>query len=68
MSFKNNTVNIRFDIQAVRISEYKDILNTLFTKVELQKLKLKLNIIFKKNISKDIYFDDYRNFFYIWNI
>lgn len=65
---KNNPVNIRFDIQMVRMSEYKHILNTLFTRVELQKLKLKLNIVFKKSVSKQVSFDEFRNFFYIWNL
>lgn len=63
-----DTLNFRLDIQATRMSNYKDILNLLFTRIELQKLKLKLNIVFKKFNNKMSSFDEFKNFFYMWNI
>jgi len=65
---KSNILNFRLEIQAVRMSEYKDILNSLFERVELQKLKLKLNIVFKKFNNKMISSNEFRNFFFLWNI
>jgi len=67
---KNDTdlLNLRFEIQAIRVAEYKDILNVLFARVELQKLKLKLNIVFKKFKTKMLSVEEFKNFFYIWNI
>jgi hypothetical protein len=65
---KEDILNFRLDIQATRISNYKEILNVLFTRIELQKLKLKLNIVFKKFNNKMSSFDEFKNFFYMWNI
>lgn len=65
---KNNVLNFRLDIQANRIVEYKDILQTLFTKNELQKLKFKLNIVFKNSNNKILLTNEFKNFFYMWNI
>ncbi len=65
---KTDILNLRFEIQTTRMSEYKDILNTLFSRIELQKLKLKLNIVFKKFDTKMISSDEFRSFFYLWNI
>lgn len=64
---QNNSFNFRLEIQALRIIEFKDILNVLFTRAELQKLKFKLNIVFK-NLNKMLSVNEFRNFFYIWNI
>ena len=64
----NNLLNFRLEIQAFRVIEYKDILNMLFTRSELQKLKLKLNIVFKNFNNKMISAAEFRNFFYLWNI
>lgn len=65
---KADILNLRFEIQGTHMSDYKNILNILFTRIELQKLKLKLNIVFKKFNIKMISFNEFKNFFYIWNI
>ena len=64
----NNLLNFRLEILAFRVIEYRDILNMLFTRSELQKLKLKLNIVFKNFNNKMVSAAEFRNFFYIWNI
>ena len=64
----NNLLNFRLEILAFRVIEYRDILNMLFTRSELQKLKLKLNIVFKNFNNKMISAAEFRNFFYLWNI
>lgn len=65
---KTDILNFRLEIQALRVVEYKDILTTLFTRGELQKLKFKLNIVFKNFNNKISSVDEFKNFFHIWNI
>ena len=64
----NNLLNFRLEILGFRVIEYRDILNMIFTRSELQKLKLKLNIVFKNFNNKMVSAAEFRNFFYIWNI
>jgi len=64
----SNTLNFRLDVQALRIAEYKDILNTIFERAELQKLKLKLNIVFKNFNNKINSTEELKMFLYMWNV
>jgi hypothetical protein len=64
----SNTLNFRLDVQALRIAEYKDILNTIFDRAELQKLKFKLNIVFKNFNNKINSMEELKMFLYIWNV
>lgn len=64
----NNSLNFRLDIQASRIIEYKDVLNSLFSRNELQKIKFKLNIIFKNFNGKMLSANEFKNFFFMWNV
>ena len=66
--YKTDFLNFRLEAQVLRIIEYRDILNSLFVKTELQKLKLKLNFIFKNFNNKMISINEFRNFFFFWNI
>lgn len=66
--YKTNTLNFKLEIQALRVVEYKDILLTLFSRNELQNLKFKLNIIFKNFDNKLTSMNEFKNFFYMWNI
>jgi len=66
--YKTDTLNFKLEIQALRVIEYKDILTTLFSRAELQNLKFKLNIIFKNFNNKMLSMDEFKNFFYMWNI
>ena len=66
--YKNDFLNFRLEVQALRIVEYRDILNTFFVQTELQKLKLKLNFVFKNFNNKMLSIDEFRNFFFVWNI
>jgi hypothetical protein len=71
ISFNNpnsNTLNFRLDVQALRIAEYKDILNTIFERAELQKFKFKLNIVFKNFNNKINCAKELKMFLYMWNI
>jgi hypothetical protein len=64
----SDALNFRVELQASRIIEYKEILSNIFTRIELQNLKFKLNIVFKKFNNKILSVDELKNFFYMWNI
>lgn len=68
ISAKTSLLNVKAEINVMRISGYRDILNTLFTRSELQKLKLKLNIIFKNSNNKIRSFNEIKHFMCLWNI
>lgn len=59
--------NVRAEIQAIRVSNYRDILNILFTRSELQKLKLRINIIFNNKKNKIESFTEIKQFLCLWN-
>jgi hypothetical protein len=65
---KKDLLNFKMEIQALRVVAYKDILTTLFTRAELQKLKFKLNIVFKNFNNKISSTEEFKNFFFMWNI
>lgn len=58
-------LNFRLEILASRVSDYKEVLNLLFERGELQKVKLKLNVVFKKFNAKFSSSDEFRNFFFM---
>jgi hypothetical protein len=65
---KTDILNFRLEIQPLKVVEYKDIFNLFFTRAELQKVKLKLNLVFKKFNNKKITINEFKNFFFLWNI
>lgn len=64
----NDSFNFRLDIQSGRIVEYKEVLNVLFSRNDLQKVKVKLNIIFKNFSGKMISTNEFKSFFFMWNV
>jgi hypothetical protein len=66
--YKTNSLNFKLEIEALRVVEYKDILIILFSKAELHNLKFKLNIVFKNFNNKISPTEEFKNFFYMWNI
>lgn len=66
--YKTNSLNFKLEIEALRVVEYKDILIILFSKAELHNLKFKLNIVFKNFNNKISSTEEFKNFFYMWNI
>jgi len=64
----NNCLNFKLEVEASRVTEYKNILSTIFLKTELQNLKFKINIVFKNFNNKIVSIEEFKNFFYIWNI
>jgi len=67
-SNKKNILNFRLEAQASKIVEFKDIFNIFFNRTELQSLKIKINFLFKNFNTKMISINEFRNFFFIWNI
>lgn len=65
---KTELLNVKIEINVMRLSGCRDILNTLFTRSELQKLKLKLNIVFKNSNNKMQSFNEIKHFMCLWNI
>lgn len=66
--YQKDILNFRLEVQASRIVEYREVLNTFFNRGELQNLKFKFNFIFKNFNTKMISVNEFRNFFFIWNI
>lgn len=64
---ESSLFNVRAEIQATRVSNYRDILNVLFTRSELQKLKLRINIIFNNKNNKLESFKEIKQFICLWN-
>lgn len=67
LAANENSFNVRAEIQTVRVSGYRDILNLLFTRSELQQLKLKLNIKLTNKNNKLISYNEIKNFLCMWN-
>lgn len=63
-----NFLNLRLEVEALKVVEFKEILSNIFNRVELQKLKFKVNIVFKNINNKVLSINEVKNFFYIWNI